>query len=65
MINETSLVDPLATNAEIEVMDEIDKPTEMQSASLRRRDAHARQIVYLDLSDLMEYAKHNGTLSGI
>src|SRR4051812_9136018 len=30
-----------------------------------RRGAGVRQVLFLDMTDLMEYAKHNGTLSGI
>ena len=70
MINEASLFNPPGENVKIRVMDEIEKQTdenraETQGDGSRRRDHRARQILYLDLSDLMEYAKHNGTLSGI
>ncbi len=65
MNDEAFLLNPPAKNVKIGMMDETEKPTETHSDPSRRRDARDRQVLYLDLSDLMEYAKHNGTLSGI
>ena len=65
MNDEVAMMSPFGKEAPIGIIDEIDIGEAAQGGPSRRRIAASRQILYLDLSDLMEYARHNGTLSGI
>ena len=65
MNDEASMVNLFGKHTQIGIMDKTDAGEDARGGPNRVRAAKARQILYLDLSDLMVYARHNGTLSGI